>query len=324
MKRALSRPRTLLALGLALAALRAAHAQPGGPAPPVAPSVVVTATAAASVNPAAAVPGAASKPAKPAKPAKLDPARVTEDLAHPETARAGLEAVRAAGPEAKKLAPRVEELLSKGLPADLAIAASDALGAIGSPGSSAALAPYVRHRSAAVRKAAVIALGRTGGPAASDALRSALRGGDPEVRGAAAASLGSAGGAESAPDLLRALDLGVAEAAPSVAALCSAAQCDELLARWPRLSAEGRRAALSAMLKRRPALPEAVLLRAVDATKVSEGASAKAFFQGLEASFKGAAKVRAALRAAARAPADASKKGAGTGAPATTVKGAGP
>ncbi len=126
------------------------------------------------------------------------------------------------------------------------------------------------------------------------------------------------------PDLLRALDLGVAEAAPSIAALCSAAQCDELFARWQRLSAEGRRAVLSAMLKRKPALPDAVLLRAVDALQASEGASAKAFFQGLEASFKGAAKVRAALRAAARAPADASKKDAAVGAPTTTAKGAGP
>lgn len=283
-------PALLASLGVALATLSVAHAQPGGAAP--------AAAAATSSSTAKAAP--AAKPAKPAKPAKLDPAKVAEDLARPETVAVGLAAVVSAGPAAKKLAPRIEELLSKGLPPEPAVTALDALGAIGAPGSSAVIAPYVKHRSAAVRAAAAHALARTGGPGAEGALRAALRSTDAALRVVAAFGLGSVGGRESVPDLLRALDLGVNDAAPSIAALCEGARCDELLTRSEKLPADTRRAALRALLRRKPALPDDVLLRAIEKAKASEGASAKGVFQDLKASFKGSSRVRAVLEAASK------------------------
>ena len=314
MKRASSRRGGLVVLGIALAALRPAHADPERPAAP-APSAAASAKPAAPAAPAtsaaaSAKPAAPAAPATPAKPKKLDAAKIAEDLDRPDARMDALVAVTSAGPDAKKLAPRIEELLARGLPPDLAIAAIGALGAIGAPTSSPVVAPYVSHRAASVRRAAAVALGRTGGSAASGALRRALRSTDASLRSAAASSLGSAGGAEAVPDLLRALDLGVTEAAPSIAALCTGAACDDLLARWEKLSSEGRQAVVGAMLSRAPALPDALLLRAVDRLRASEGAQAQAVFRTFAASFKGSAKVRAALRDAARAAAEAAKKGA--------------
>ena len=308
MKRSISpwtHPALLASLGVALATLSVANAQPGSGAPakvvPASSGAAKTAPVAKTVPVATTAPVATATPAaKPAKPAKLDPAKVIEDLARPETLSAGLAAVASAGPAAKKLAPHIEELLSKGLPPEHAASAMGALAAIGAPGSSVVVAPYVKHRSAAVRKAAALALGRTGGPAAEGALRAALRSTDAALRAAAASALGSAGDEGSVPDLLRALDLQVIEAAPSIAALCSGARCDELLARWEKLPSETRRATLAAFLKRRPALPDDVLLRAVGMLKAAEGASAKGVFHELKASFKGSSRVRAALEAASK------------------------
>src|SRR5262249_55848152 len=117
--------------------------------------------------------GQSKPPTAPA--AKLDGTAAAADLARPEKIAAALAALQAAGPSAKKLAPLVEDLLARGLPPDLAVAAINALAAIGAPGSSAAIAPYVSHRTAGVRKAAVEALGNTHGPQAASTLAAGLR-----------------------------------------------------------------------------------------------------------------------------------------------------
>ena len=179
---------------------------------------------------------------------------------------------------------------------------ADALGAIGSAGSSAAIAPYVRHRRAEVRGAAALALARTRGPEAATALRLGLRSSDAALRALSATGLGAAGDEDSVPDLAKALDRGVVEAAPSIGALCVGAQCDDLLARLDKVAPDTARAVLEAMLARKPALPDDVLARAVSKVNPAVGTSAKTYFSSLAKAFKGSKKVQRALDAAAHPP----------------------
>jgi hypothetical protein len=284
-------PAVCAALGVTLGLLVSAHAQ--SKAPPAAAARPAAAVAAAGATSAAAV-------AKAAKPPKLDAAQTEARLARPETLASGLADVLAAGAAAKTLAPRIEELLQKGLPPVLAIDAVRALGAIGATSSSAVLAPYVQHRNADLRRATAEALGRTRGAEAEAALRRGLRSDDAILRRVSASGLRSAGGTASVPDLLRALDRDVGEAGPALGALCSGTQCDDLIGRLDKLAPALQKTTFEAMLERRPALPDDVLLRALPRVKVAAGTSAKVYFQGLKAAFKGSKKVQKALDLAAR------------------------
>jgi len=279
-----------VALGLLLGSAGLSRAQAKAPAAPLAKPVSAATGA-----------GKATGKSAPRKPPKLDVAALEARLAQPETLAAGLADVAAAGAAAKKLAPRIEELLKKGLPVELAIAAVRALGATSAPSSSAVVAPYVQHRNAELRAAAAHALASTRGPDASVALRRGLRSNDAAVRALSASGLRFAGDQESVPDLLRALDRNVTEAAVSIGALCSAAQCDDLIARLDKLAPDVQKATFETMLQRKPALPDDVLIRAMDKARIAAGPSAKAYLQGLEATFKGSKPVKKALEAAARA-----------------------
>jgi HEAT repeat protein len=288
----------LMGLALALAGGPAAAQAKGAAAPSksaAAPAKGAVAPAKSAVAPAK---GDAS-PAKGPRASKLDAAAVTAQLASPDTMAAGLAAAQAAGAGAKAVAPRIEELLVKGLPPSLAIAAIGALGAIGEASSSAAIAPYVKHRDAEVRRAAAQALARTRGPAAAAALLRGLRSNDAELRSLSATGLRAAGDKDSVPDLVKALDRGIAEAAPSIGALCEGA-CKELLARLDKVRPDVRRATLEAMLVRKPALPDDALVAAVEKIRSDPDPSARAYFQGLKKVFKGSKTVRKALEAAAQ------------------------
>lgn len=303
------------AAGLALVVTTAAaFAQPKGPGPAhgvaaapasAAPSGAPVPATAAPTASATGSPATPPKASTAAKPAKLDAAAVSAQLLAPETAAAGLASVKDAGKAAKALAPRVEEMLVRGLSPELAIAAIDALGAIGSAGSSAVIAPYVQHRRAEVRRAAALALAQTRGPEAAAALRKGLRSSDATLRALAAAGLGAAGDKDSVPDLAKALDRGVVEAAPSIGALCVGAQCDALLARLDEVAPDGAKAVLEAMLARRPAPPDDVLLAALAKVKGAAATSQKGYFSGLAKAFKGSKKVQRALDAAAHPPREA-------------------
>jgi HEAT repeat protein len=249
-----------------------------------------------------ATPAASATATEKGKPAKLDAAALLEDLSDPENLGRGLAAAQSAGPAASVALPRIEELLQKGLPPDLAALAIGALGAIGARSSSEVVAKYMQHRHVQVRRAAAEALGRTGGPEAKAALLRGMRSSDAEVRSLSASGLRFAGDKDSVPDLVKALDRGVTAAAPSIGALCAGFDCDEVLLRFHTLPAAAQKATLEAMLGRKPRLPDNVVLPAVDLAEAAFGAEGAAYFQSLKAGFKGSTSVRKALEAAGRPP----------------------
>lgn len=183
-----------------------------------------------------------AKPAKPAakpkdKPetkgdkgkAKVDTKKLEAELGSGDSARIGaaLAELIKAGDAAAAAAPAVEAALAKGLPAELVVKALDAAGALKQSSSSAAIAPYVKHRSDAVRRAAAKALVKTKGAIAVSTLRQALRSGDAQVRGVAATGLGALGAKDALPDLFKALAHSVPEAASSIGQLCQPSDCDK-------------------------------------------------------------------------------------------------
>jgi HEAT repeat protein len=129
----------------------------------------------------------------------------------------------------RRAAPLVDALLSRGASSKLLLRAIGVAGALGAPSSSNALAPYVKHRAADVRRAAARSLMRTKGSLAVSALRDALRGSDPALRGTAAEGLGALGAKEAVPDLFVVLPREVPEAAGAIGVLCSAEQCQRFV-----------------------------------------------------------------------------------------------
>jgi HEAT repeat protein len=99
---------------------------------------------------------------------------------------------------------------------------------LGQQSSSAAIAPYVRHRSSVLREAAAHALVQTGGPAAVQGLRVGLRSNDATVRVISAAGLGKLGAREAVGDLFEALERQVFEAAISIGTMCAPNECKRL------------------------------------------------------------------------------------------------
>jgi HEAT repeat protein len=196
----------------------------------------------------------------------------------------------------------------RGLPPDLAVQAIAALGAIREESSSAAIAPYVSHRVEAVRRAAAEALGNTRGPQAAAALLAGLRSSDGAVRALSARGLRFAGDADSVPDLLRALDRGELDAAPSIAALCPADACRDLLRRLGPVVRSDRTArpvmddVLFVMLTRKGKLPDDVLLAAVEMVGASGSPSSKERLRGLRKTPSLPPRVRKAIEAAVREP----------------------
>ncbi|HEY3253817.1 MAG TPA: HEAT repeat domain-containing protein, partial [Polyangiaceae bacterium] len=125
----------------------------------------------------------------------------------------------------RRAAPLVEALLTRGANSKLLLRAIGVAGALGAPSSSSALAPYVKHRAANVRRAAAQSLAHTKGSVAVSALRDALRGSDPALRGTAAEGLGALGAKEAVPDLFVVLPKEVPEAAGAIGVLCRADEC---------------------------------------------------------------------------------------------------
>ena len=170
--------------------------------------------------------------AKPETP-KIDLARIKAALESGDERRItpALEELEKAGESAKEAAPLVEALLRQGSSASVLEKALAAAGALKQQSSSAAIAPYVRHRTPDVRRIAAKTLIKTKGPEAVKALRQALRSTDAVVRGTAATGLGALGAKEAVGDLFGALDKNVGEAAASIGQLCSGPECDKLLDR---------------------------------------------------------------------------------------------
>jgi HEAT repeat protein len=146
----------------------------------------------------------------------------------PEQIESALGDVRISGRSGAAAVPAIVDLLRRGLPLTLTQAAIDTLGDTESEASSEVVAWYARHRSVALRRSSIAALSKTRGGAAIKALRGALSDSDPGVRGLAASGLGRLNAKDAVSDLLAALDHKVPEAAASIGALCSAADCEKL------------------------------------------------------------------------------------------------
>ncbi len=161
---------------------------------------------------------------------KVDAAKLKAELASGDSARidAALGEIVKAGEAASALAPAVEALLKRGASLDLVAKALEAAGAMKQASSSAAVAPYVSHRSPEVRRAATRALIKTKGPSAVKALRDALRSSDAQVRGIAATGLGALGAKEALGDLFTALEHNLGEAAAAIGQLCEPQDCEKL------------------------------------------------------------------------------------------------
>jgi HEAT repeat protein len=163
---------------------------------------------------------------------KLDLEKLKADLESAQEPRmlAALATISSAGAAGVPAAPYVEAVLLRGASQTVLERALVVAGELGQASSSAAIAPYLRHRAAALRRAAAEALTRTGGKPAIAALRLGLRGRDAEVRAACARGLGELGAHEAVDDLFRALQHKVTAAAASIGMLCAPAQCDRFTA----------------------------------------------------------------------------------------------
>jgi HEAT repeat protein len=127
-------------------------------------------------------------------------------------------------------APLVAGVLERGSTTKVLLMALDTAGRLKSTTLGDRVAPYIRHRNADVRHAAVKALVKVQGPHAASALRQALRSSDPFVRNTAASGLGSLGAKDAVDDLFKALTNNVAEAAASIGQLCDSSNCERLAA----------------------------------------------------------------------------------------------
>ncbi|MEZ4370665.1 MAG: HEAT repeat domain-containing protein [Polyangiaceae bacterium] len=205
----------------------------------------------------AAVPLLALSATQPAvaAPAKFDVEAVKKQLlsGNGEEIAKALETIKQAGAAAKPIVPTLNSVLKKGSTAPLLVALIETASKLEDPTSSAAIAPYVRHRDKSVRQAAAKALLHTKGPDAVKALRRGLRSRDPVVRGTAAGGLGTLGAKEALPDLFAAFDHRVGEAAVSIGQLCEADGCKDFLKRVGKVPFDIMTSGLDQMLFRPPA-----------------------------------------------------------------------
>ncbi|EYF04048.1 Hypothetical protein CAP_4922 [Chondromyces apiculatus DSM 436] len=261
---------------------------------------------------AAMAPSAGKPKARPAQPAKRPPPLPAAEVAalqqriqgrDAEDIQAALATVRSAGPTAAALAPAIEQLLRRGATLPLLRAAMKTLGALAQTSSSAALAPYVRHRVEELRHEAARAIVTTGGPDAVAALREALHAGDATLRGLAATGLGAMNARDALPDLFEALDRGVPQAASAIGLVCDPAACQKLLGKLGTISFDVMASGLEALLLRSPPLPEAVQLEVVQRVRNLATPDARRLLLDVGSHFPadGQARVRAAVEAATAA-----------------------
>jgi len=201
----------------------------------------------------------------------------------------------------RKAAPLVDALLGRGASSKLLLRAIFVAGSLGAPSSSAALAPYVKHRAPEVRHAAAQSLARTKGSAAVSALRDALRGNDPALRGTAAQGLGVLGAKEAVPDLFVVLPKEVPEAAGAIGVLCRGDECKRFVALLGKLPFDVMESGfLPLLLRTDPDAPDSAKLQLIEQLRRMATAKASALLASALASYpeSGNPKIRAAIDAA--------------------------
>jgi HEAT repeat protein len=243
-----------------------------------------------------------------AAPATKPPARAALDLSSRKKALesgdeaqvlAALDEIEQAGD--RKAAPLVEALLVRGANSKLLLRAIGVAGALGAPSSSAALAPYVKHRAPEVRRAAAQSLARTKGSVAVSALRDALRGNDPALRGTAAEGLGVLGAKEAVADLFVVLPKEVPEAAGAIGVLCRGDECQRFVGLLGKLPFEVMESGFLPLLLRTDAdAPDAAKLRLIEQLRRMATQKSGALLATALASYpaNGDNKIRAAIDAA--------------------------
>lgn len=172
----------------------------------------------------------AAKAAASAKNAEVERLQQTLDSGAEPDRLAALDALAAmSGANAAPAAAAVNDVLARGGNVTVLVRALGAAGKLAQPSSSAAVAPYTRHRTSEVRVAATRALAGTGGPDAVTALRAILHGNDAPSRGFAASGLATLKAKEAVPDLFAVLAKDVPEAAEAIGDLCAPAECTKFV-----------------------------------------------------------------------------------------------
>ncbi|HWZ90561.1 MAG TPA: HEAT repeat domain-containing protein [Polyangiaceae bacterium] len=201
----------------------------------------------------------------------------------------------------RKAAPLVEALLARGASSKILMRAMGVAGALGQESSSAAIAPYVKHRAAEVRRAAAQSLARTKGPVAVQALRLALHASDAALRGSAATGLGALGAKEAVPDLFVVLPKETPEAAGAIGTLCSADDCKKFLSLLGKLPFDTMQTGfLPLLLRTGPDVPDGVKLQLVEQLRRLATAKANELLTSALAAYpsNGSPKIRTAIDAA--------------------------
>jgi len=230
---------------------------------------------------------------------KLDGAKKALESGDEARALAALDEIEQSGDG--RAAPLVEGLLSRGANAKLLLRAIEVAGSLGKATSSAALAPYVKHRAPDVRRAAARSLARTKGALAVQALRDALRGNDPALRGTAAEGLGALNAKDAVPDLFIVLPKEVPEAAAAIGALCAGDECKKFVALLGKLPFDVMESGfLPLLLRTSPEVPDGAKLQLIEQLRRMATAKANALLQTALASYpaNGNPKIKTAIDAA--------------------------
>ena len=205
------------------------------------------------------------------------------------------------GSQDGRAAPLVEALLLRGASEKLLLRAIAVAGALGKTSSSGAVAPYAKHRSPGVRRAAARSLAHTKGNVAVAALREALRGNDAALRGTAADGLGSLGAREAVPDLFVVLPKEVPEAAAAIGVLCSQDECKRFVGLLGKLPFDVMESGFLPLLLRVGSdVPSTVKLHLIEQLRRFATQKASALLQTALASYpsNGDPEIKAALAAA--------------------------
>jgi HEAT repeat protein len=246
----------------------------------------------------------AKKPAEDERP-KIDVEQLRRDLDSGDEAKiiAALETAKTAEAQAAEVGGICDGVLRRGATVKVSLKAFETAGALKQEASSAAVAPYVRHRDAELRRAATRTLLKTRGSEAVRALRLALRSPDASVRDAAASGLGELGAKEAIPDLFQALDHNVAAAASAIGQMCSPDQCGELASRVGKLPFSIMMTGLEQVLFRpAPEVSDDYKVELIGRLRELGTPEARRFMQEVSERWPedGSAKVRQALEAAVR------------------------
>lgn len=244
----------------------------------------------------AAAPAVAAKPAGSKSSLNLETTKKTLESGDEALALAALDEIELSGD--KRAAPLIEQLLARGASIKLLLRAIGVAGALAQESSSGALAPYVKHRSPDVRRAAAQSLAHTKGSLAVQALRDALRGNDAGLRGTAAEGLGALGAKSAVPDLFVVLPKEVPEAAGALGLLCSENECQRFVGLLGKLPFDVMESGFLPLLLRTGSdVPDAVKLHLIEELRRMATQKASALLSTALASFpaNGNPKIRSAI-----------------------------